>query len=478
MGRALLLMLCALAAPGCLKAWDTGGPWACRADAGCTEGFTCDDGVCCVPGGSPPCPTMTVEGRCPGGDDPVMLYPDADGDGYGAAQGGRLFCGKPQRQAWSLTADDCDDHNAARHPHAPEACNGLDDNCDGQIDEDSPRTTWYEDADGDGYGVSRVGGDVLACAQPKGLAPAAGDCAPHDPSIHPHAPELCNNVDDNCNGQVDEAPLADVENPGTDGGRHDCLVPGEVGTCAQGALLCVFDKGSASFAPVCTSRLARSTDLCGNGLDEDCDGTPDNAPGCGGPASLVDLKGATFAAIAFAPDGGTGASRLPARCLAHEPGAGAMAWLSPSWVAYGPLRHVWSVQAPPGMAWDLSKPGATLTLSLASTVVAGNESGVDAGHSQWDDGTWFNNPVVTLCGDRDTAFRRYVPASSAVFGAGWTKSLLVDGDNSPWTREPDGPGFDLRHVRRVEVVVSPRPILDGGLEASFRLTFLPGTGFP
>ena len=106
---------------------------------------------------------------------------DADGDGFGA--------------------DDCDDNDDNVNPAAPEACNGLDDNCDGVVDE-GVESTWYADADGDGFGDAALPRD--ACELPTGHVVNADDCDDNDPAVHPAAEEACNDLDDDCDGDVDE----------------------------------------------------------------------------------------------------------------------------------------------------------------------------------------------------------------------------------------------------------------------------------
>lgn len=119
---------------------------------------------------------------------------DADSDADGDCQDldGDGFCAE----------EDCNDLNPYSHPGAEEVCNGADDNCNGEIDE-GVTMTFYEDADGDGYGnpLSRA----LACAAPIGFISNSTDCNDGDPTINPGATKVCNDrVDNDCNGEVDE----------------------------------------------------------------------------------------------------------------------------------------------------------------------------------------------------------------------------------------------------------------------------------
>ncbi len=104
----------------------------------------------------------------------ALLYRDADRDGYdnGSAQ----FCyGATLPNGYSKTTlgQDCNDSRAAVNPGATEICDGIDNNCNDQIDE-GVKTTFYRDEDGDGYGhVSQV---LQTCAKPIGYVSDSTDC--------------------------------------------------------------------------------------------------------------------------------------------------------------------------------------------------------------------------------------------------------------------------------------------------------------
>ena len=77
----------------------------------------------------------------------TVFCTDLDGDGYG------IYPNNGTASACRFDGNDCNDNNAAIHPNAAEVCNGVDDNCNGQIDEGGvcPTITYYCDTDGDGF---------------------------------------------------------------------------------------------------------------------------------------------------------------------------------------------------------------------------------------------------------------------------------------------------------------------------------------
>jgi hypothetical protein len=126
-----------------------------------------------------------------------VWYADDDGDGFG---GGEPIADCEAPVGYIAEGGDCDDADPAIHPLASELCNGLDDDCDGAIDQGlGDLEVWYADADGDGFG-----GDIVeACEQPPGAVEEGGDCDDGDAAVNPAALEVCNDIDDDCDGTVD-----------------------------------------------------------------------------------------------------------------------------------------------------------------------------------------------------------------------------------------------------------------------------------
>lgn len=122
-------------------------------------------------------------------------YADADGDGYGDDAAITQACEAPD--AAVAVGGDCDDADPEVYPDAAEVCDERDNNCDGSVDE-GVTTTYYQDADSDGYGDASA--PVEACAATADTATSGGDCDDTDGGTYPGAPEVCDGVDSDCDG--------------------------------------------------------------------------------------------------------------------------------------------------------------------------------------------------------------------------------------------------------------------------------------
>ncbi len=129
----------------------------------------------------------------------LTWYADADGDTFGNASVTTQSCTQPV--GYVSIAGDCNDANAAIKPTAIEICNGIDDNCNGSTDEGAG-PFWFIDGDGDGYGNSAI--SVQACTQPVGYVANALDCNDANANVFPGALELCNLIDEDCDGLIDD----------------------------------------------------------------------------------------------------------------------------------------------------------------------------------------------------------------------------------------------------------------------------------
>ncbi len=168
-----------------------------------------------APGDSAPADSDPPQDPCD-----TCWHADADGDGYGNPADCVTSCQPPANAVQDGT--DCHDGDAAVHPDAQERCNGRDDDCDGEADEDfeAPLDSWYRDGDGDGWGdVQQV---QPACDQPEGSVPQGWDCDDGAAAVHPGAQERCNGLDDDCDGETDEACPGECGDGITSGAFEEC----------------------------------------------------------------------------------------------------------------------------------------------------------------------------------------------------------------------------------------------------------------
>jgi len=190
-----------------------------------------------------------------------IWHKDTDGDSYAQTGAATITqCLRPvgYKAASELTSTtgDCNDNNAAINPAATEVCDGIDNNCNGSTDEgvlttyyqdsdmdgfgnpsatqqacsqpvgyvtnntdcndnsavEKPGQIWYKDTDGDNYAQTGAA-TITQCLRPVGykaaseLASTTGDCNDNNAAINPAAPEVCDGIDNNCNGSTDEGVL-------------------------------------------------------------------------------------------------------------------------------------------------------------------------------------------------------------------------------------------------------------------------------
>ncbi len=244
-----------------------------------------DEGCSCPPRTTRACYTGAAGtegmGICRAGTQTCDLAPDGTTSAWGACSGAVL-------------------------PGA-EACNGVDDDCDGLVDDGCACVPGSSRACYDGTAITRgVGlcrdGSQLCVAGAGGVGSAWGTCVGWTGPVA----ELCNGADDNCNGIPDETcacSSGDVRacysgSPATRG----------IGVCRDGSQVCSFSGGVAGWGTCAGERLP-TAETC-DGTDQNCDGSVDEGacpvnPGvvCPPPAVTRPLVAVTLTATASDPDG-------------------------------------------------------------------------------------------------------------------------------------------------------------------------------
>jgi alpha-tubulin suppressor-like RCC1 family protein len=219
----------------------------------------CNDSLASVrPMGTESC--NGIDDDCDGSTDEGVLiayYRDADGDAYGLTSTTSTGCSAPA--GYVAASGDCNDGNASIRPGAPEICDGVDQNCaSGTTDE--PVRTFYRDADGDLYGTSAT--TTSACSPPSGYVEYSGDCNDADGNVRPGLIDLCNNVDDDCDGTTDEgaSALCAGENPFA---RNVTGWACTMGTCAVSTCSGSYRNCNSNTVDGCESNTATDTSHCG-----------------------------------------------------------------------------------------------------------------------------------------------------------------------------------------------------------------------
>ena len=232
-----------------------------------------------------------VDNNCNGQVDEgvsITAYWDRDRDGFGDAAKARRVCKLPEDG--SETAGDCDDTDPLVNPEAVEICDGVDNNCEGSIDEDAPLNTFYADLDEDGFGDPSA--SIASCLAPSGYVGNDGDCDDADSEAWTDREELCDERDNNCDGQVDEGLVdvrqwADADGDGAGDPETVVYACGPGSGVADNGLDCDDSDPNVGI---------HAEDLPADGIDQDCDGFVDEY-GIPSPyATLAD-------ALAAAPDG-------------------------------------------------------------------------------------------------------------------------------------------------------------------------------
>ncbi|MDQ3031610.1 MAG: MopE-related protein [Myxococcota bacterium] len=273
-----------------------------HADLACPSGDDCDDrDPTSHPGALELCDAR--DNDCNGAvDDGTAMgvwWIDRDGDTYGD-EGTSSITSCTFVRGRITRGGDCDDSSDARRPGASEVCDASDDDCDGAIDEGSPRAPYYLDVDGDGLGA---GTPVLACVVPSDRVANASDCDDSSNSVgaarlwyvdadddgwgdprrvelactmladrinrggdcddtvattYPMATEACGGGDEDCDGTIDEDPSASAT----------CSIAGATAVCTGGSCavgMCAAGLGDCNGAldDGCETALTTSPTSCG-----------------------------------------------------------------------------------------------------------------------------------------------------------------------------------------------------------------------
>ncbi len=165
--------------------------------------------------------------------------------------------------------DDCDDTDDTVYVGADELCDGKDNDCDGDVDDGATDgNDYYTDSDGDGFGTGRA---QTGCEQPEGTVTNSDDCDDDNRRVNPDAEEVCNEIDDDCDGRVDNGADGETYYTDADGDGFGDPSSEETG--------CEAPAGAVDNGDDCDDRDASvypgAREQC-DGIDNDCDDKVDD----------------------------------------------------------------------------------------------------------------------------------------------------------------------------------------------------------
>jgi hypothetical protein len=398
---------------------------SCEASA--PAGYSADNTDCVDnngginPGATEVC--NTIDDNCNGQTDEGF---DVDNDGFTSCGG------------------DCNDNDNTVFPGATEVCNGVDDDCNLLIDDGLTFVTYYADADGDTYG--NAGSTVSTCdGAPAGYVSDNTDCNDNNGAVNPAATEVCNSIDDDCDGQTDE----------------NLLVAGPISGPAVQCVSVVTGSATFSIAPVAdassytwavpsgmtilsgqgtTSIFVSWTPIAAsNGIIGNITVTPSNACGAGTSSSVLADINYTKPVM---PNSISGPIKL---C------PGDVATYSTNLIARASY-FVWSV--PAGMTITSASNSNVITVSVGAGYAGGtvsvsganacgvgtarlravtlNNPAAPASISGQASGVCNGSGVVYTCATvvGATSYNWTVPAGASIISGNGTNSITVDFTNS------------------------------------------------